>query len=341
MKGLRHLFCAAACALVGLPLAAHAASPGPGDLKIVQRIPGPDGGWDYATLDAARHRIYISHTDVVLSLNLDTGKLNPTFAQGSRLHAIVPVPGTDDLVTTNSGDASARIIEASNGALVKSLSVAADADGAIYDPATKTVVVVSGDGGVVSLIDVAHQKVAGTITIGPGLEFAAVDGKGKAFVNVESTGEVAVVDLIHRKLLQRYPMNDCKRPTGIAYVTGHRLVSACGAGGTKILDANDGHEIASFKTGGFPDAVIYDPTRRLVMIPTALDGMLTVISLSGKTNNQVIATIPTQIGARLGAVDPRTGRVYLPTAEYNLPVPAGQRPTTKPGTFQILVLDRK
>jgi hypothetical protein len=50
--------------------------------------------------------------------------------------------------------------------------------------------------------------------------------------------------------------------------------------------------------------------------------------------------VPTQIGTRTGAVDPGTGRLYLPTAEYNLPVPAGQRPTTKPGTFQILVVGK-
>ena len=57
-------------------------------------------------------------------------------------------------------------------------------------------------------------------------------------------------------------------------------------------------------------------------------------------DNTVIDTIPTQTGARTGAVDPKTGRIYLPTAEYNLPAPAGQRPTTKPGTFVVLELDR-
>lgn len=38
--------------------------------------------------------------------------------------------------------------------------------------------------------------------------------------------------------------------------------------------------------------------------------------------------------ARTGAVDPKTGRVYLPTRE------AWSRPTPKPGTFVVLVLDR-
>jgi DNA-binding beta-propeller fold protein YncE len=140
-------------------------------------------------------------------------------------------------------------------------------------------------------------------------------------------------------VLARYPMADCKRPTGLAYVEGNRVISSC-SGLAKILDAATGHELASLKIGGFPDAVLYDPRRHLAYIPTALDGQLTEIALTGAANNTVVATVPTQIGARTGAVDPTTGRVYLPTAEYQLPVPAGQRPTPKPGTFQILVLGR-
>jgi hypothetical protein len=316
------------------------AAPDAGGLRLAQRIPGPDGGWDYANFDAARRRAYFSHGTAVLSLDVDNGKLNAAFAAGARLHAIVPIPGADVIVTTNSGDNSVRIVKASDGSLVKSIPVLADADGAVYDPTTGLVAVVNGDPGVITLIDVGKQAVAGTIEVGGKLEFAAVGVHGRLYVNVASAGEVAVVDLLARKPLARYPMADCKRPTGIAYVEGDRIVSACG-GLAKILDAASGREIASLKIGGFPDAVLYDPKRHLAMIPTALDGNLWVISLAGKDNDTVVQTVPTQVGARTGTVDPKTGRVYLPTAEYNLPAAPGQRPTTKPGTFQILVLDRR
>lgn len=341
MSQLRRTLCALASALAALPAAALAAPEAPHhELKVVASVPGPDGGWDYASFDAARRRVYISHGDVVLALDVETNTLNDHFSTGDHLHAIVPVPGSPDLVTTNSGDSTVRIIRASDGALVKSLTVAADADGAAYDPKTRLVVVVNGDPGLLTLIDVAGRKVVGTITVGDHLEFLAVDGRGRAYVNVASTGEVAVVDLVNRKALMRYPMKDCRRPTGIAYVVGDRLVSACGAGGTKMLDAASGRELADFKTGGFADAVIYDPARRLAMVPTALDGKLNIIALSGNAGEAPMVSIPTQIGARLGAVDPRTGRVYLPTAEYNPTVP-GQRRSTKPGTFRVLVLDRQ
>ena len=329
-------------ALFAATPAATADTPSGGSgLKVVGHIPGPDGGWDYASFDPAHRRVYVAHGTVVLALDADTGKLNPDFAAGAGLHEVLPIPGTDEIVTTNSRDSSAKIISAKDGSLIASVPVDPDADSAVYDPATKLAVVVNGDPGELTLVDVAARKVAGVIKLEPGLEFAQVDGKGRLFVNVEAKGEIAVVDLKARKLVATWAMAGCTRATGLAFVEGDRLISSCGSGVAKILDAATGKEIASLPIGGFPDAVLYDPVRHLAMVPTALDGKLNVIALDGPNNNAMIDRVPTQIGARTGAVDPKTGRVYLPTAEYNLPVPAGQRPTTKPGTFQILVLGRQ
>ncbi len=339
MKRQLLALCAAASALLAFaPLAAQAADPG-GKLQVVERINGPDGGWDYASYDAARRRVYVTHGTVVLAVDLKSGKLNDSFAPGNRLHEVVVVPGHDLLVTTNSGDSTAKILKASDGALLQSLSVAADPDGAAYDPATGLVVVINGDSGVLTLIDPVKEEVAGTITVGDHLEFGQPDGKGRFFVNVEDKGQVAVVDLKARKVLARYDMAGCQRPTGLAYVEGGRVISSC-SGLAKILDAASGREIASLKIGGFPDAVLYDPGRRLAFVPTALDGKLWVIALSGKDDNTIVDSVTTQPGARTGAVDLKSGRIYLPTAEYG-PFEAGKRPQPKPGTFQILVLDRK
>ena len=331
---------AALCAasLAGPALADDSAHPT--GLHVVARIPGPDGGWDYASFDASRHRVLITHGDVVIAVDASTGKLDPAFAKGDHLHAAVPVPGTDLIVTTNSGDNSARIISAKDGQLLASIPTADDADGAAYDPKSGLVVVICGDAGTLTLIDPKAMKAVGTIVIGDHLEFGQPDGKGLFYVNVASKNQVAVVDLGARAVLRRYDLTDCKRPTGLAYVAGDRVISACADGGVEIMDAASGKSIATFKVGGFPDAVIYDAKRRLAFVPSALGGALSVIALDGAANNTIIDTVPTQLGARTGTVDPMTGRLYLPTAEYIVPTPAGQRPTTKPGTFVVLEVDR-
>ncbi|HEX3406714.1 MAG TPA: hypothetical protein VHS81_05710, partial [Caulobacteraceae bacterium] len=220
MKRQLLALCAAASALLAaVPIAAHAAG---GQLQVVDRIKGPDGGWDYASYDPAHRRIYVTHATVVLAVDLASGKLNDNFAPGNRLHEVVVVPGRDLLVTTNSGDSTAKLLKASDGSLIKELKVAADADGAAYDPATGLVVVINGDAGVLTLIDPVKQDVVGTIQVGDKLEFGQPDGKGRFYVNVEDKGQVAVVDLKARKVVQRYDMAGCQRPTGLAYVEGGR-----------------------------------------------------------------------------------------------------------------------
>jgi len=197
-----------------LPFAGHAAADPahPSGLHVVARIPGPDGGWDYASFDPTRRRVYVAHGAVVLAIDVDSGTLNPAFAQGNRLHAVVPVPGTDLIVTTNSGDNTAKVISATDGRLLASIPTAEDADGAAYDPKSGLVVVICGDAGTLVLIDPKAMKAVGTIHVGDKLEFGQPDGAGLFFVNVEDKNQVAVVDLASRTVLRPARLRKPHRP---------------------------------------------------------------------------------------------------------------------------------
>ena len=322
-----------------LLVAPHAAlAEGTSGLKVVDRIAGPDGGWDYTSFDPVRRRVYVAHGTSVLAIEVDSGKVIAQFAAGNHLHAVVPVPGLDRVVTTNSGDQSVKILSAADGKLIASIPVAADPDSAVYDPHTRTVVVIGGDSGTVTLIDPNTAAKVAEVKVGGELEFGAVDGKGRLWINAADTHEIVVMDLDSRKVVGRYPMSDCLRPTGLAYVPGARLVSSCQRS-VKILEAATGKDIATLPVGIGPDAVIYDEGRGLAYIPSGRAGTLAVIALRGAGDNTVVDTVPTKIGARTGAMDPKTGRIYLPAADYE-PLVAGQRPAVKPGSFQVLVLGR-
>ena len=331
--------CLSALALLGAAAPAGAA-PGASGLKVVARIAGPDGGWDYASFDPARRRVYVAHGSSVMMIDADTGKVTADFAAGAHLHAVVPVPGTDLIVTTNSGDDTARVLSAADGKMIASIPTAKGPDGATFDPSTGLVMVIDGDSGEVTMVDAKAGKAVGSIKVGDSLEYPAADGKGRLYVNVEDKNEIAVMDIAARKAVARFPLGDCHGPTGLALVAGNRLISACANGVAKILDAASGREIASLKIGERPDSVLYDESRGFAYIPSALTGTLAVIALSGKDDNAIIDTVATQVGARTGAVDSKTGQIYLPTAHFP-PIPAtGHRPAPKPGTFEVLVLGR-
>ncbi len=314
------------------------AQPASASLRVIDKIAGPDGGWDYASFDPARRRVYVAHGAAVMMIEVDSGKVTPAFAAGDHLHAVVPVPGSNLLVTTNSGDSTARIIDADTGKLIASIPTPKDPDSAIWDPHSAKVAVIGGDSGTITLIDPKAGKAVARMTVGGSLEFAVPDGKGRLFVNAEDKNEVVVVDLTAMKVTAHYPMPGCLRPTGLAYVVGHRLISACQSV-AKILDADTGKEIASLPIGVGPDAVIYDAAHALAYIPSGRAGQLAVIALAGPKNNTVVETVATAVGARTGTVDPKTGRVYLPSAEYGAPI-AGQRQAMTPGTFKVLVLGK-
>jgi len=88
--------------------------------------------------------------------------------------------------------------------------------------------------------------------------------------------------------------------------------------------------------GAGPDTVLVDTRRRVALIPCGRDGTLTVIALGERPH--IVGEVRTELGARTGALDPATGKIYLPTAELAPPAAPGGRPQPKPGTFHILVL---
>ncbi|MFZ0693707.1 MAG: YncE family protein, partial [Alphaproteobacteria bacterium] len=102
------------------------------------------------------------------------------------------------------------------------------------------------------------------------------------------------------------------------------------------VSASDGAEIATLQIGKRPDAVIWDVARKLFFIPSGGDGLLTVIARRSPAEFAVVDQVATRLGARTGALDPATGRIYLPTATLN-PTATG-RPTPVPGTFVVLVV---
>jgi DNA-binding beta-propeller fold protein YncE len=334
---LTRLLAAAGLAALTLTAAPVAATAAPAPLKVVGHFPGPDGGWDYVNYDEARNKIYITRGSTVMVIDLATGKTNPHFSEGKRLHAAVPVPGTDEILLTDSGDNTAKFINATTGAVMAVIPTPKDADGAIYDAQTGYVLVGCGDGTSVVVIDAKAMKSVGVIDIGSPVEFLAVDGNGHGYINEEEKNQVAAFDLATLKVTASWPLPDCQRPTGLVYGEG-QLVSVCGNGRAVILDAATGKVLASLKIGFGPDAALYNPRLKTAYVPSGVSGDLAVIPLTGPQKDTVVQTVATHIGARTGAVDTKTGRIYLPAAEYMLPAPAGKRPQPKPGSFQVLVV---
>lgn len=304
--------------------------------QVVSRIALPDGGWDILTVDPQTHRVLIGRSDGVESVDTRTGAVWPRFVPGANFHSVTVVPGRHLAVASETAGI-AVVFDPSTGQVKGTVKTDADADATIYEPRSRTVWVMNGDSGTITIVDPATTRAVGAVSVGGALEFPALDGRGHLFVNVEDRAELAEIDLASRKLIRRVPLTGCESPTGLAYLNAGVLLSACGNGVAKLTSARTLKPLGDIAIGPHPDGAFADAARNRAYIPSGGDGTLAVLDTSGALPRK-IATVRTEVGARTGAVDPSTGTVYLPAAKYGPPVTGQKRRSVLPGTVELLVV---
>lgn len=303
--------------------------------SVTGSIPGPDGGWDYARVDAAGAHLYVARGNAVTAVDLASGKAASigAIAHG---HAVVPLPD-GRLLVTSGDDGSARFLDAKDGHELARLATGRKPDAAIVDAAGAHAFVMNSDSGTVSEIDIAGMRAVRTLKVKPALEYAALDGD-TLFVNDEDLNEIEAVDLVKGAAGAPIALPGCEGPTGLALDEAHdRLISACANGKAAIVDIRARKLAELVDIGLGPDAVILDAARGLAFIPCGKDGVLDILSIASAGKVERVGRVVTEAGARTGALDPATGAIYLPTAKF-APAGAGGRPAPLPGSFHILVV---
>jgi len=323
--------------LAAICLSAVAAAPAPApNYHVVGKLAAGDGGWDILSVDPVDQRLYIGRPNGVTAIDLKTGKATDQIVPGQRVHSALVIPGTHEVVSTNGETNNALLFDGRTGKVRATIPTGKKPDAAAWDPLTRTLWIMDPGSGEATVVDLKSAKVLATVPVGGSLEFATADGHGRMYVNVEDKNEVAVLDTRTRKVMSRFPLEGCEGPTGIAYDAAAReILSACGENGVAIVLAPDGRQIARLPIGKGADGAAFDARRNLALVPAGRDGNLTLIQLGAAP--KVIGQIPTAVSARTIALDPGTGRAYLPSATM-APAPAGERPKPVPGSFRVLVV---
>jgi YVTN family beta-propeller protein len=297
---------------------------------------GGTGGWDYLTVDANAHRLYITHGTRLEVLDTTSGKSVGSITGMKGLHGVA-LDNDGKFGYISDGGANAVVVfDRASLQTLASIPAGTNPDGIAFEPVTKTVWAFNGRSQNVSVIDTAQRKVIATIALPGKPEFPAADGKGTVFANIEDKNEIVRLDAAAKKITATWPLTNCESPSGLAMDTaGRRLFSVC-----------DGQKMAvtSPTIGDGPDAAAYDAQHKLAFSSNG-GGTLTVVDASG-TTYPVLQNLTTQRGARTMAFDSATGRIYLVTAEFG-PRPEATtenphpRPAVIPNTFTVLVVGRE
>ena len=312
--------------------------------KVEKTFPiGGQGGFDYLTVDPAAHRLFVPRSTHTLVIDADSGKTLGDIPGQKTAHgvAIVPEAGRG-FISDGGGDGAIVIFDLKTYAVLGKIAAQPDADGIIYDPALKRVLVVSGDKGVLMTfspdIDPATGKIETPIDLGGSPEFLASDGAGKVYINIMDKNEVAVVDMKARKVIARWPVAPGGAPVGMSIDTKTKQLYI----GTRkpqnliVMSMVDGKVLSSLPIGAGVDAT---QTDRGEAFASCRDGSLSVAKETSPGHFEIAQVVKTQTGAKTMGIDPTTHRIYLPTAEYETG-PSG-KPVAKPNSFMILVVARE
>lgn len=319
------------------------AADAPGLYRITKSISlGAPERWDYLSFDPALNRVFVAHGDRIDVVDLASDKIVGQVAvDGANGAAIVPAAGKG--YAGSRGGKSAVVFDLNTFKVLKSLPAAEDTDAIVYDPASKRVFLMQGDPHSMTVIDTTTDSVVTAIHLSGQPEFAAVDGAGKLFVNIEDKREIQRVDTKTGKVDATWPIPACDSPHGLAIDNeSHRLFTSCVNSKLLVVNATNGAVVSTLPIGKFTDAAAYDGRTKRVFSSNG-DGTLSVIQQESADKYKSLGEVATQIGARTMALDARSGRIFLVTGDYLEVDPNAKdlrkRYVVKPGSTRMLVLD--
>jgi YVTN family beta-propeller protein len=301
--------------------------------------------WDYVVFDPDSQRVYVAHGDRITVVDGQSGAVIGTVeGMPGGTHGVAISHATGKGYTDDGKAGVAVEFDLKTLKVVKRIKAESDADGIIFDPMSGHVFVIDGDSGKLTVIDPKTDAVVATVDGGGGLEFGDTGNNGKFYVDGAEKNEVVRVDTATNLADAHWAMPTCTRPHGLAIDRAHhRLFASCSNKVMVVMNADNGAVMATLPIGEGSDFAAFDPQHGLAYSSNR-DGTLSVVAEVSPENFESLPSIQTQIGARTMAIDQKSGRIYLVTADMIVnesapPTDFRHRYTIKPGSVRLLFLD--
>ena len=310
---------------------------------IVKKIALPGNGfWDYMYCDSPDHLLFISHGTKVQVLSTHTLKVVGTILHTDGVHGIAIDKKDEKGFTSNGRSNSVTVFNLKTFKSLALIPVGKGPDAIVYEPKTDRVFTFNGEDQTSTAIDAKTGKVLGTIILGGRPEFAAVDGHGGLFDNIESTSEVVSIDPMTLKIRNRWSVAPGDGPSGLSAATNAPYIfSVCHNGKMAISNTSMGKVISTVPIGNGPDATCFDPKTNEIFSSNGQSATLTVVKMDADGHFKVLENANTLRGARTMALDTNDGTVFLDTARFGPPPPGAtgyRRFVILPHSFTLLVM---
>lgn len=312
--------------------------------KVVGKFALEGGGrWDYLIVDTEARRLYMSHANSVVVLDVDSGAMIGSIPDTPGVHGITLAPELGVGFTSNGTENRVTVFDIKTLKVLSKVETGVNPDSILFHPATRTVFVMNRNrpgitDGTATVIDAVTRQVIANFPLGGKPEFSAYDNQGNVFVNLDSKSSIVVIDAASRKIKATWPLAPCEEPTGLAIDRdSHTLFAVCENKLLAIVDADNGKVRQTLPIGDDCDAVAFDSGTGEVFASNG-EGTVTIARKDPSGKYRVVQTVPTQIGSRTIALDPKTHRVFLPSARFTGDPTHSPRPPVVPGSVAVLVI---
>jgi YVTN family beta-propeller protein len=303
-----------------------AAAPEAG-FSVIKKISIPgQGSFDYLTVDEEARRLYVSHGTGVEVVDIDSLSIIGKIPNTAGVHGIAISPETGRGFVSDGQASTVTIFDLKTLKTIGEVPTGQKPDAIIYDPATSRVFAFNGGSNSTTVIDAATGKVAGTVNLDGGPEFAAADGNGYVFNNLEDENQVLKINSRELKVEQRWPTAPCKSPSSMAMDrANHRLFIGCRSKVMAVINADNGQVITTVPIGDHVDATAFDTETKLIFNSNG-EGTISVIHQDSVDKYSLVETVKTLPRAKTMALDLKTHRLFLSTVEN--------------GQFEVLVVGK-
>ncbi len=302
------------------------------------QIGGP-GAWDYTTIDVAHHRLFVSHGVQVEVIDLVSGKTAGTISGtfGARGIAVASELGRGFIACNKTN--SVLIFDLATLDKIGTVKTDERPDAIVYDSITGLILAFTHNKSA-TVIRAKDGVVIGRVPLAGSPEFAVADGRGKVYVSLQDTNEVAQLDPQKLHLDQRWAVKSCDAATSLGIdKKSRKLFVGCHNRTVAVIDADSGDTLQTLPIGPGVDGTVFDEQTNLVFVSSGGDGTLTVIHEDDNRKFAVTDVVQTQHSARTIALDPTTHRVYLPYAKSaSTVVKSDEEEQFQSGTFAVLEL---
>ena len=309
---------------------------------------GGEGFWDYASIDPAARRLYVTHGTKVTVIDIDRNAVVGEIADTPGVHGFAIAPDLGLGFSSNGQENKASIVDLKTLATKMKVDTGANPDAIVYVPGVEEVYTLNGRGKSATVFEAKTGKVLATIPLPGKPEFAQVDVQaGRIYDNIEDTNEVVAIDVRTHKVVAKWPIAPGEEASGMAIdAAGHRLFLGASNKLMVVMDSTSGKVVATVPIGPGVDANSYDPVTKLVFASCGGDGTVIIAHQDSPEKFTIVQKLETARGARTMALDPKRHTIYLAAVDYEVPAAAaapsapGQRtPRPKPvsNSFKILV----